>query len=354
MIDFSDSDSIKTLSESVGQTWPAIEQLQQESRSQLAKLRQAVASTKPPSNTATVVFGSLAREEWTRSSDTDWTFLIDGPSDIEHFRATENIRVAMAKIGIKDPGATQTFGTMCSSHPLVHHIGGIEDSNQNMTRRLLLLLESVALDSSITQERVVRAILERYIFGDPPASNPKTLRVPLFLLNDIVRMWRTLTVDYAAKKWQRGEKGWAIRNVKLRMSRKLLFVKGLLVCFACHPSLADNSKSYDTIDVINQELMNRCYALCQLPALSILASALHYLDKKPLAIQIMDAYDRFLSTLKDEEKRKHLEELSLDNSNDSVFEEQRQISRDFRDGLIAFFFDSDERITQLVKRYGVF
>ena len=31
-----------------------------------------------------VVFGSLARREWTSGSDVDWTMLIDGQADPEH------------------------------------------------------------------------------------------------------------------------------------------------------------------------------------------------------------------------------------------------------------------------------
>lgn len=353
MIDLDDPDPIQTLAESLGETWPAILEAKQACQTQLVRLRTLVAATKPPANTAVTAYGSLARGEWTAMSDLDWTFLIDGPSDISHFDASENLRFAFEQANYASPGATQTFGTMTSSHPLVHCIGGPEDTNQNMTRRLLLLLESTSLDSGATQERVIRAILERYIMGDPPASQVLSFRVPLFLLNDVVRLWRTFTVDYAAKKWQRTNKGWAIRNVKLRMSRKLLFVKGLLICFACHPSFAGQIKEHDA-DAIDLELLTRCFVLSRLPAMAVLASALHALADKSLAIRIVTAYDQFLRLLNDEERRTHLEKLPFGQSTDPVFEEQRQISREFREGLIQFFFESNEQLTQLVKRYGIF
>jgi len=40
-------------------------------------------------DTSLVVFGSLARGEWTSGSDLDWTYLIDGQANSGHYiRAT--------------------------------------------------------------------------------------------------------------------------------------------------------------------------------------------------------------------------------------------------------------------------
>ena len=233
-------DSLMQLAARASANWPAILRARSEARGHVNELRSEIAGLKPPSNTSVVAFGSLAREEWTQGSDVDWTLMIDGPSDMGHFDVVKAVAEEFRRLNYKKPGPTAVFGSMASSHPLVHHIGGEEDTNQNTTRRILLLLESVWLSDNVTHERVIRSILERYIVGDPPSTTAAKFHVPLFLLNDVVRYWRTMAVDYATKKWQRSNDGWALRNIKLRMSRKLLYAKGLLVCFLCDDELGGN------------------------------------------------------------------------------------------------------------------
>lgn len=152
-------------------------------------------------NTSIVVFGSFARGELTSGSDVDWSLLVDGPSDPEHFQINQQVDGFLATLGLPRPGATETFGTLASSHELIHLIGGVRDTNQNMTRRILLLLEARAITNPLVYERVVRQVLNRYIIFGASTSwslTPSTI-VPRFLLNDIVRFWRTMAVDYAAK-----------------------------------------------------------------------------------------------------------------------------------------------------------
>ncbi len=91
-----------------------------------------------------VVFGSLARDEWTSGSDLDWTLVIDGQADPEHVVIARKISRALQE-RFKAPGGTGIFGTLSFSHDLVHRIGGQHDTNQNTTQRILLLLEAEAV-----------------------------------------------------------------------------------------------------------------------------------------------------------------------------------------------------------------
>lgn len=179
-----------------------------------------------------VVFGSLARDEWTSGSDVDWTLLIDGQANPDHQKVTQEIRKTIYQTEregttLKKPGTEGIFGNMAFSHDIVHHIGGQNDSNKNTTQRILLMLESIPLrDLKAASEvgafeRVTRNVICRYLHDDTnfSSTDQDNSRIPRFLLNDVVRYWRTMCVDFAYKEWEQGNAKWALRNIKLRLSR---------------------------------------------------------------------------------------------------------------------------------------
>ena len=120
-------------------------------------------------DTSLVVFGSLARGEWTSGSDLDWTYLIDAAASPAHAVIAHKIQKFLKKNEkiFRPPGATGTFGNMAFSHDIIHQIGGPNDTNRNTTQRILLLLESCAIGKrNEAHERVIRVVMDRYLDED--------------------------------------------------------------------------------------------------------------------------------------------------------------------------------------------
>ena len=123
----------------------------------------------------------------------------------------------------RPPSPTGTFGNMAFSHDIIHQNGGQNDTNKNTTQRILLLLESCAIGKRTdAYDRVILGVINRYLDEDNHLLSPdsKSYRVPRFLLNDIVRFWRTMAVDFASKQRDRAGKGWVyvMRNCACRES----------------------------------------------------------------------------------------------------------------------------------------
>jgi hypothetical protein len=317
-----------------------------------------VAESLVPADCAAIVFGSLARNEATPGSDIDWTLLVDGQADPQHVAIVHGIRRCIDGLNKKPSGPTAVFGGHAISHDLIHQIGGEADSNRNTTRRILLLLESRALvDFGDVRERVMRHIFRRYLEEDRGYHEVHGLkvRVPRFLLNDVVRFWRTMAVDYAAKRRDRGNEGWALRNFKLRLSRKLIFTAGLAMCLSCELRPSPALRAAETADEFYEQLADFLMDFCNRTPLEVLASFASEFDAFETAGDIFDAYDQFLAILREADKRTALEKMDVDDTAaDPLFKETRNIGTAFQDGLSKLFFATDDDLTKATQRYGVF
>lgn len=299
-----------------------------------------------------IVFGSLARNECTSKSDIDWTLLVDGQTKPSHSDITDLIRNKLEEAGFESPGTTEMFGNFTSSHEVTNNIGGANDTNHNLSKRILLLLESdkISLNPSgdntgTAYERVIRGIIERYIDNDSSFYPDRKTRanVPRFLLNDIIRFWRTICVDFANKQTEQGGKKWALRNLKLRMSRKLIYTKGILMCF---DSYNDSQLSQDAI----KENLRKMASEKTLDF--IVASILKQgLDEKHI-VSLLDAYDSFLGILNDKDLREYFASLSMASAyGDDKFEKAREVSHDFQDSLHNILFAEDTKLKEYILKY---
>lgn len=309
-----------------------------------------------PSDTSVVVFGSLARGEYTPKSDVDWTLLIDGQADPGHHGAVRAITKALEAHGFGAPGPTGVFGNVAVSHTILHQIGGQDDTNKLTTQRILLLLESQSIGREEALERVIKLVLTRYVEDDRGLLfGSKGDLVPRFLLNDIVRYWRTVTVDFVYKQRDRAD-GWALRNAKLKMSRKLIFASGILTCFAFElfgggETFRDGTNKPEVFRLV-RFLRER---LRVSPLEQLAEAALRPAVSAETARALFEEYDAFLGILQDDEKRAHLKRLTFDDlGSDALFRETSRVGRRFQEALHRLFFVEDPDLRRLIQEYGVF
>lgn len=290
-----------------------------------------------------VVVGSAARGEMTPGSDFDYLIighqLVKEAADIQRFRHAAD--QARTETGAGRPGATGTFGPrLVAASDLVDRIGLEEDSNRNMTHRILVLEESRSLYDQEAHTNLVRVILSRYLHEHEAALRD----VPRFLLNDMVRYWRTIAVDYQAKRWQDGldRAGWGLRYLKLRVSRKLTFAGNVSAVFL--PTLSGVPTTPEAL-----------ISTFQQPSLARLAGLLPHLpdeqSRAGLATSLRIA-EEFTGQLADESFRREMAEVSsaADADASKAFAAARARSKELQSSLESVFFASG-RLGELSRKY---
>jgi predicted nucleotidyltransferase len=352
----SPNSSLAQLAQRIGVQWNQLATASDRTRQKKSELSRALAGL-DSADTSIVAFGSLARNEFTPGSDIDWTLLIDGQAASEHLAIANKIRDEIARLEEKEPGGEGIFGKLSFSHDIIHQIGGQNDTNANTSQRILLLLESCVLGNPDAHDRVIGNILGRYLTEDRGlwyGSGPH--KVPRFLLNDIARYWRTMAVDLAYKQRARGGIGFGLRTIKLRISRKLIFIAGLLSCFSYEIDLDPARRRA----IFNGDgpLAALAYlkSVMMRPPLEITAAALlSFPELDPHSEKLFSAYDEFVGLLADDEKRDRLNTIPYDDlSTDPTFREAQQISYRFWDAVSGIFLNQDNLLGQLTIEYGVF
>jgi hypothetical protein len=358
--------SVENLERELGTEWKAVNDAGKFSEAVRKELSSAISEGNDrleSTDTSLVALGSLARKECVLGSDLDWIVLIDAQADPYHLALTQEIRKkiesVIKELGLAEPSPRGAFGNMVFSHDIIHSIGGEDDTNHNTTIRILLLLESVAIGRSDARNRVLTNILRRYLEEDAffASGKPKSRAVPRFLLNDIIRYWRIIAVDFASKRRELEGEGWALRNIKLRMSRKLMFMAGVIMCFDCelkHREIfekalfAGASNAHSLIQLLLTEYVD------QTP-LDVCARAFLDFGKLDTARDFFDAYDEFLSKLANKEIRDQLKALNYETAAENQeFQSLRTTSHKFQEAALKFFFEDNEEVRKLTQQYGIF
>jgi len=176
------------------------------------------------------VTGSYGRFEASPHSDLDLFFIQDVQSDKESISKIEKtlIDAALIKIG-REMGFPEFSGDgryleIHSINDILKELGGPADDYFNyFTARMLLLLESNWVHNPNTYKNISEKVTDSYYrdYHDHQGDFK-----PLFLVNDIIRFWKTLCLNYEHKrnrpKDQPDAKNKAhLKNLKLKFSRML-------------------------------------------------------------------------------------------------------------------------------------
>ena len=295
------------------------------SQSTLDELRGRLAKL-PLGDRVVLVCGSYARREASESSDIDFFILSSDANG--NASLLDEVRGVIKEAVPNEPSENGAFGGGVHRGELLGNIGGDNDTNQNMTRRILFLLEGEWLYNREGSRDFRREILERYIREDMADH-----QLALFLLNDVIRYYRTVAVDYEFKIAK--GKAWGIRNVKLVFSRKLLYASGLF-------SVAK------TVDRTREDKIRILEDLFELP---VMERMIRICGRSRIEA-VQNSYNQFLEKLEDPDTRKRLINPGTSERSDPLFRDLKHEGHIFTRELLKLFestFDSNHPIHWAVR-----
>ena len=145
-------------------------------------------------------------------------------------------------------------------------------------------------------------------------------QAPRFLLSDIIRYYRTICVDYEFKITEEN-KDWALRNIKLRFSRKGLYFGGIAILLN-----SMNKRDTDKYDYIRKNL--------RLPFADKIAHILLEQQKASEHANILSLYAAFLAKISEKRTRDHLKKLrKSDRNKDEKFLSLEKMANNFNKSL---------------------
>lgn len=271
-----------------------MESRKEHSEDVVSKIREELVEAFPSDSDLTVVVtGSFGRNEASKESDMDWFVVVNEPLDESE---TENVEKVVTRIVNKyvekNVGDTGTFGGVVTKNELLVNFGGDEDTNQKFTRRMLYLLESKWLFNENLYKDIKHEILSRYIKAGVPDSG-----LNRFILNDVIRYYRTICTDYEFKVYE-NDKKWGVRKIKLRFSRKLLYFSGLITV-ASTGSMSRDLKLEKTEELLSLSPIER----------------IQKIFGKEQTSMMMTYYSEFLTQISKDDVRRSLDEVERENRN---------------------------------------
>lgn len=191
----------------------------EESSAQLERLRYRISADPVIKSAQVTIFsaGSLGRLEAGGNSDLD-VFVVAKPHNLGRLtevRFLAKLADLNDKMGFPPFSDEMRYMKVYDGEQLIQDTGKPRDDSENsFTTRMLLLLESAYLYNEPLYQKLVDEVCSNY-FRD---NKGKRDFRPLFLINDLLRYWRTLCLNYEQCR-EDTSKPWRKKNMNLRFSR---------------------------------------------------------------------------------------------------------------------------------------
>ncbi|AOS90232.2 nucleotidyltransferase domain-containing protein [Mycobacterium intracellulare] len=318
------------------------------SDSLIERMRNGLAGHGADGKMDVVAFGSLARREYTDASDVDYLVIINAmPEDAAAPRAlVQKVNELIAEeaqsteIESKAPGTSGLFGTAAGIFDIVDQVGLEGDTNHTHTRRMEIVQESVSLLDPTLHKRILSRTIRRYLALVEASPD----RPPRFLLNDMLRYWRQITIDYQAKAPTVGQAPKAVlRYLKLLTTRKNLFASSVL------PLIAPRDDAISWNDYLNE-----VYALPPLARLAtVTQSAPSYVHDAVRTV--FSTIDLFVQHTDSKDKRNRFNAIEWESrKDDALYNELKVAANRLQDAFEKIFMGEWAEVTRKTRRYIVF
>lgn len=332
---------LEHLEQQANRRFPALAAAREHTHHRLLQRSQLLDGLPIDTNATVVLMGSWGRHELTTGSDDDYVVVVRGLSALGGWGSANETAARIAERFARDPGGFSAPGRQGVFAEVVYsadllRVGLDDDTNTNLTRRMLLVLESVAACHTDVLEGVRRDVIHDYL-----RDALRDHRPPRFLLNDLVRYWRTIGVDFVAKDRERAGAGWGLRNAKLRTSRKLLFASGLLPVLRCHELKAEQIAPF----------LAEQFAM---PPTDRVADAFLRYAIPTAGADALTAYDAFIALMDDDDARAELQAVGSRAAADASprWREVAELGATIEERLLELLFQTE--LGPVTQRYGVF
>ncbi|HAN47764.1 MAG TPA: hypothetical protein DCQ20_02625 [Nitrospira sp.] len=277
--------------------------------------------------------GSVGRGEMSDKSDLD-VFIVRDHSLPSPLTNLEEIRLKARLIEVSRKLEFPEFSddgeyvkTYDVKKDMLEKLGTKHDDYENVfTARLLLLLESRPVVGLDIYDRTIQDLIAAY-WRDYPQNS--AIFQPVFLMNDILRFWKTLCLNYEERTSGAKAGKRRLLNYKLKHSRLLTCYSAivyLLTAFRAESGTISDQVARQMVEASPTQRLE--YVASQRP------------ETAALVQRILDNYAKFLGTC-DEEKKALTEKFTESEFKKARFAEARDFGNDVFGLVMQLGKDSD-------------